>query len=128
PSHAVAFESDTVGVVDDAVEDGVGDGWLTDHVVPLGNRQLGGNQGRFSPVAFFEDFQEIETLLVIERVGAPIIEDEQLDTRELVDEAWEATVETRHGEVFEQARHPQIENGMIEPGGLATEGTSEPGL
>ena len=53
-----------MGVVDDAVEDGVGDSGLTDHVVPLSNRQLGGNQSRFAPVALFEDFQEIEALLI----------------------------------------------------------------
>jgi hypothetical protein len=53
--------------------------------------QLGGNQGRFAPVAFFEDFQKIEALLVIEAVGAPV-EGEQLDTREFVDEAREATM------------------------------------
>jgi hypothetical protein len=82
----------------------------------------------FAPVALFEDFQEIEALLIIERVGAPVVEDEQLDTRELVDEAWEATVEAGHGEVFEQARHPQIEDGMIEPRGLASEGTGQPGF
>ena len=104
-----------MGVVDDPVEDGVGDGWLADHVVPLRDGQLGGNQGGFSAVALFEDFQEIEALLVIEGVGAPIVEDEQLDAGELVDEAREAAIETRHGEVFEQARHPQIEHGMIEP-------------
>jgi hypothetical protein len=46
-----------VGVVDDPVEDGICDGWLADHVVPLGNGQLGGNQGGFAPVALFEDFQ-----------------------------------------------------------------------
>jgi len=92
-----------VGVVDDPVEDGICDGWLADHVVPLGNGQLGGNQGGFAPVALFEDFQEIETLLVIERVGAPIVQNEQLDSRELVDQAWETTVEACHGEIFEQA-------------------------
>ena len=27
PSHAVAFKGDTVGVVDDPVEDSIGDGW-----------------------------------------------------------------------------------------------------
>ena len=34
--------------------------------------------------------------------------------RELVDEA-EATIEAGQGEVFEKARHPQIEDGMVEP-------------
>ncbi|MDA9481256.1 hypothetical protein XI07_04255 [Bradyrhizobium sp. CCBAU 11445] len=94
PSHAVAFEGDTVGVVDDPVEDSICDGRLADHIVSLGNGQLSGNQGRFAPVALFEDFEEIKALLVIEGVGAPVVEDEQLDTCELIDEAREATIET----------------------------------
>ena len=61
PSHAVAFEGDTMGIVDYPVEDGVGDGRFADHVVPLGNGQLGGNQGRFAPVALFEDFEGVST-------------------------------------------------------------------
>ncbi|MGY4623853.1 hypothetical protein ACVWY3_001609 [Bradyrhizobium sp. USDA 4486] len=64
PSHAVAFESDAVGVVDDPVEDSVCDGRLADHVVPLRNGQLGGNQGRFAPIALFEDFEEIKALRI----------------------------------------------------------------
>jgi hypothetical protein len=94
----------------------------------LGNWQLGGNQGRFAPVALFEDFEEIEALLVIEGVGPPVVEDEQLDTCELIDEAREATIEAGHGEVLEQARHTQVEDGMIEPGRLAAEGTRQPGF
>ena len=30
-SHAVTFKGDTVGVVDDPVEDGICDGWLAEH-------------------------------------------------------------------------------------------------
>ena len=45
PSQAVAFEGDAVGVVDDPVEDGICDGWLADHVVPLGHGQLGRESG-----------------------------------------------------------------------------------
>jgi hypothetical protein len=96
--------------------------------MPLSHRQLSGNQGRFAAISFFEDFQEVEALLVIESVGAPVIQNEQLDSRELVDEAREATVETGDAQVFEQAGHPQIENGMIEPSGLASEGAPQPGF
>ena len=46
-----------MGIVDDAIEDGIGDGRLTDHVVPLGDGDLGGDQRRFTPVALFEDFR-----------------------------------------------------------------------
>ena len=55
-----------MGVVDDPVEDGVGDGGFADHVVPLGDGQLGGDQGGFASVALFKDFQKIEALLVVE--------------------------------------------------------------
>jgi hypothetical protein len=61
-------------------------------------------------------------------VGAPIVENEQLDPRKLVDEPREATVETSQGEIFEQTRHTQIEHGMIKPGGLSSEGTRQPGF
>jgi hypothetical protein len=30
-SHAVSLECEAVGVVDDAIEDGVGDGGITEH-------------------------------------------------------------------------------------------------
>jgi hypothetical protein len=33
-THALAGEFDSVGIVDDAVEDGVGEGGITDDVVP----------------------------------------------------------------------------------------------
>jgi hypothetical protein len=125
PSHAFAFERDAMGIVDDAIEDGIGDGRLTDHVVPLGDGELGGDQRRFAPIAFFEDFQEIEALLIIEGVSAPVVEHQQLHAGEFVDEAREATVETCHGKLFKQARDPQIEDGKIQPGfagpGLASE-------
>jgi hypothetical protein len=63
----------------------------------------------------------------IERVGAPIVQNEQRDSRKLVDQTWEATVEAGHG-VLEQAWHTKIEDGMIEPDCLAPEGTRQPGF
>lgn len=35
---------------------------------------------------------------------------------------------TRQGEIFEQTRHAQVEHGMIEPGGLTSEGAGQPSL
>ena len=75
-SHAVSFEGDAMGVVDDPVENGVGDCRLADHGVPLGDGELCGDQGGFPAIAFFEDFQQIEALLIGQAVGAPIIKDQ----------------------------------------------------
>lgn len=60
-----------MGVMDDPVEDGVDDGWLTDHVVPLRDGQLSGDERGLSPVAFLEDFQQNKALLIVEGCGCP---------------------------------------------------------
>jgi hypothetical protein len=40
-AHGFAVELDAMGVVDQAVEDGVGEGRLADEVVPAVDRELG---------------------------------------------------------------------------------------
>ncbi len=44
-SHGRTVELQSVGIMDDAVEDGVGEGGFADDIVPLGQRQLAGDQG-----------------------------------------------------------------------------------
>ena len=77
-SHAVSLEGEAVGVVDEAVEDGVGDGRIGNDLVPLLDRHLAGDDGRSALVAIVDDFEEIAPLLAGERSEAPIVEDEQV--------------------------------------------------
>lgn len=53
---------------------------------------------------------------------APIVEDQQLDAGELVDQSWEAAVETGERQIFEEPGHADIENGIVEPRGLSSDG------
>jgi hypothetical protein len=73
-SHAVSFEDEAVSVVDEAVEDGVGDGRIGDDLVPMLDRHLAGDDGRSALVAIVDDFEEIAALLAGKRSEAPIIE------------------------------------------------------
>ena len=41
--------------MDEAVENGVGVGGVSDQAVPVGDGDLAGDEGRFSPVAVLED-------------------------------------------------------------------------
>ena len=41
-----------MGVVDEAVEDGVGIGWVADDLVPFVDRDLAGQDGRAAAVSF----------------------------------------------------------------------------
>src|ERR1700682_3126389 len=80
-SHAVSIECEAVSVVDEPVEDGIGDGRIGHDVVPIFDRHLAGDDGRSALVAIVDDFEEIATLLAGERREAPIVEDEQIDPR-----------------------------------------------
>ena len=76
-AQGVALELEAMGVVDDAVEDGVGDGRLADDVVPSVDGDLAGDEGSAVAVAFLDDLQQIAPLVGSERLKPPIVEDEQ---------------------------------------------------
>ena len=44
-SHGVSVELDAIGVVDEAVEDGVGEGGFIDNIVPGIDRKLACDEG-----------------------------------------------------------------------------------
>ncbi|MBB4383660.1 hypothetical protein GGD61_008365 [Bradyrhizobium sp. SBR1B] len=73
-SHAVAAKLDAVGIVDEAIEDGVGDGWVADEVVPVIDGDLTGDEGRAAGVSVLDDLEEIAALLVAELLRPPIVE------------------------------------------------------
>ena len=48
-----------MGVMDETVEDSVGEGWVSDGLVPVLDGQLAGDDGGSAAVAIFQDFQQI---------------------------------------------------------------------
>ncbi len=63
-----------MGVVDEAVEDGVGEGGVADDVVPSVDGDLAGDHGGAAAVAFLDDLEEIAALLGPERLETPVVE------------------------------------------------------
>jgi hypothetical protein len=57
-SHAVSLECEAVGVVDEAIEDGVGDVGVGDDLVPVLDRHLAGDDGRAALVVV-DDLEEM---------------------------------------------------------------------
>ena len=78
-SQALAVEIDPVGVMDQAVEDGVGVGGVADQRVPLIDGKLAGDDGGAVAVAILEDLQEVVAGRGVERLEAPVVEDEEID-------------------------------------------------
>ncbi|MGY3146424.1 hypothetical protein ACVWYQ_003423 [Bradyrhizobium sp. USDA 3397] len=80
--QALAVEIDPVGVMDQAVENGVGVGGVADQRVPLIDGKLAGDDGGAVAVAVLEDLQEVVAGRGVERLEAPVVEDEEIDAAE----------------------------------------------
>ena len=50
-SHGASLELELVGVVDESVEDGVGEGWVAEPLMPLSQGELAGDEGGARGVA-----------------------------------------------------------------------------
>lgn len=81
-------------VVDEPVEDCVGDDGVGDQVVPSGHRYQSGDDCRFDPIAFLDDFEQVETLLVDQRMRCGVIQAEKRYAGELVEQLQKAAIET----------------------------------
>jgi len=117
-----------MGVVDDAVEDGVGDGGFADDGVPSVDRDLAGDEGGAAAAALLDDLQEIATLVGPERLEPPVVEDEQADLAEPLHQPWITAVAAGQREVGEQLGDALIEDGVIVAAGLVAERAGEPGF
>ena len=64
--------------VDDTVKDGIGYCRVTNHVIPVGRRELRGDDDGFPFMPVFNDFKRYGAFPGIKRYEEQVIEDEQL--------------------------------------------------
>ena len=125
-SQAVAGEIDSVRVVNDAIEDGVGIGGIADQLVPFVDGDLAGDDGRSAAIAFFENLEQVMTSGGIERLEAPVVEDEQLHAAECTLDAGIATIAAGEREIGEQLGNALVEDGTIVATGFVAERRGKP--
>src|SRR4030042_5463256 len=58
-SHGSSFQLNAMSIVNQSIQNGIGDRWIPNMVVPVFHRQLARDKGRGIAVAFFNDFQKI---------------------------------------------------------------------
>src|ERR1700691_4533646 len=127
-AQALAREFDAVGVVNDAVEDGVGERGNANQVVPAVDWDLTGDDERSLVVTIFDDFEYISCLVGCYRLWSPIIEDEKFDSGDGSQQPGITGVAMRDGEVGEEPGHAHVEDRDIFSARLVAERTSEPAL
>ena len=62
-SQAVALERQPMRVMHQPVQDGVGDGGIGDHLVPVLDGQLAGHDGTAATMSIVDDLQEVAPLI-----------------------------------------------------------------
>ena len=76
PAQRWAFEIDAMGAMDDAVENGVAQGGIANHLVPAIDRDLAGDQQGSPVVAIVDDLEQIAAPLGVERFRPRIVDDQ----------------------------------------------------
>ncbi|MBP2449527.1 hypothetical protein JOH51_007035 [Rhizobium leguminosarum] len=77
-SHAFTGEIDAIGIVNEAIQDGIGERWVCYYFPPAIQRHLTCNDRRATLVAVFDDLEEIAPLIIVELFRSPIIKDKQI--------------------------------------------------
>jgi hypothetical protein len=63
-----------VSVVEEAIADRVGQGLVSEVVVPLGRRELARDDRRVDAIAILQDLEQVAALVVLDRGEAPVID------------------------------------------------------
>ena len=96
------MQGDLVGVVHQAIEDGIGERWLPHGLMPRLDGQLARHHRRPTVVTIFEQLQQIAAMLVTQRRQAPVIEEQQLCLGQRGHQFWIAPVASGDRQFLEQ--------------------------
>ncbi len=83
---------DTVGIVHEAIQDGIGVGRVTDDFVPSGQGELGCGDRRSPTVSLLKNLEKIVTGAAIEGLEAKVVHDKNLGAAEGLDETGMAPI------------------------------------
>ncbi len=103
------------------VENGVGEGRVSDGLVPMIHWQLAGDDGRSASLAVLDDFQQIPPFGRSEYAQPPIIKDQDVDLGERFEKAGVTPISLGNGEGLEEARNTEIGDRPTVTASLVTE-------
>src|SRR5262249_56857461 len=102
------FELEAVGVMDEAIEDGIGESGLADEIVPGFDGELAGDQRRRATMPILDDLHKIAPLAGVEAVRTEVVQNEQIDPGQHAQEACEAAISMRELQLCEEAPRASV--------------------
>jgi len=115
--------------MDQAIEDGVGQGGIADVVMPVFDGQLAGDEGGGAAVTIFDDLQQVSAVAVIHGSKSQVIDDEDLDLGQFDEKLSVAAVGPCEGHLLEEPGvSAQVESAISFQAGLVCQGAGEEGV
>ena len=106
--HRLAGEFDQLGIVDEAVENGVGQRWILELAVPELDGQSAGNQNTAALLAVLQKFEQERLLVCAHGHQAEVIEDDQINTAHGLEPHAEPPLRLQCRQLLAKTRQPQI--------------------
>ena len=104
------------------VEHGVGHGGVFgEHVVPVLNRQLAGDDCRFSGVPVLDKFHEVQQLLAVQHLDPEVFDDQQIHLGHPVEELGGLGFDAGHLHGFQEFAHIEVTDPIARETGLIAE-------
>ena len=126
-AHRLTLDLDGIGVVDDPVTDGVGQGGVVQVLVPLAGVILGTEDGGGHLVPGFYQFQHIPGLCLFEGGEQPLVQNKQLLFPEPFHVIPVGSVGPSHRDFRQQIRQADIPNGIKTAAGGHAKGAGQVG-
>ena len=127
-THGLTLQFDAMCIVDEPVEDGIGDSGVGDGFVPGGHRELTGDDGGACAVAVVEDLQELVVLAILDLGHTPVVDEEESSLGDFLKQAREAAVCLGQGEAAEEFGCIEVDRPVALPTRLVCQGAGHKGL
>ena len=127
-AHGSPFELNAVGIVDQTIQDGIRGGRISDLLMPMGDGELGGQDGGSIVIAILADLVEVPSLGLGQGIHGPIIDDEHVGAGNLTKELVEGAVGSSHGQIAKESSGPSVQSRPTVPSRFLSEGTGQEGF
>jgi len=117
-----------MGIVNQAVQDGICDGGIADMIMPVFYGELTGNEGGCITVTLLDEFEELSSFGVVQRGQAQVIEDKEVRFGEFFHETSITAIGPSQGDLVEELREAEVEGTKAFAAGLLSESTGEEGF
>ncbi len=125
-AHRIALQRKLVSLMDEAVEDCVGESRVLQPGVPVFKGQLACDDRGSRADAIVEHFEQIVARALVDVLQSPVVEQQDVHLGELREPTCEAAVAVSDFQFLEQPRDAHIQHGEALSTGLLAEGAGDP--